>query len=65
VLAAAFHGNKNFQVVHAHNDDSTEGGCIAAKNANLDMSKMLFLGTDEITAANAKSMCEKYDCEAK
>ena len=116
--AAAFQGNKNFQVVYAHNDDSTEGGYIAAKNANLDVSKMLFLGidglpdkngaivsilqgrlgasfvypngaaeaiewvdkilktgakppkkvtlgTDEITAANAKSMCEKYDCEAK
>jgi ribose transport system substrate-binding protein len=116
--AAAFQGNKNFQVVYAHNDDSTEGGYIAAKNANLDVSKMLFLGidglpdkngaivsilqgrlgasfvypngaaeaidwadrilkksekppkkvtlgTDEITSANAKAMCDKYDCEAK
>ena len=35
--AAAFQGNKNFQVVYAHNDDSTEGGYIAAKNANLDV----------------------------
>ncbi len=116
--AAAFQGNKNFQVVYAHNDDSTEGAYIAAKNANLDVSKMMFLGidglpdkngaivsilqgrlgasfvypngaaeaidwidrilkngakppkkmtlgTDEITAGNAKAMCEKYDCEAK
>lgn len=116
--AAAFQGNKNFQVVYAHNDDSTEGGYIAAKNANMDVSKMLFLGidglpdkngaivsilqgrlgasfvypngaaeaiewidhilkkgekppkkiilgTDEITTANAKALCEKYDCEAK
>ena len=36
--AAAFQGNKNFQMVYAHNDDSTEGGYIAAKNANLDLS---------------------------
>ena len=116
--AAAFQGSKNFQVVYAHNDDSTEGGYIAAKNANLDVSKMLFLGidglpdkngaivsvlqgrlgasfvypngaaeaiewidrilkkgekppkkvtlgTDEITASNARAMCDKYDCEAK
>lgn len=116
--AAAFQGNKNFQVVYAHNDDSTEGAYIAAKNANMDVSKMMFLGidglpdkngaivsilqgrlgasfvypngaaeaidwidrilkngakppkkltlgTDEITAGNAKAMCEKYDCEAK
>jgi ribose transport system substrate-binding protein len=27
--------------------------------------KKVTLGTDEITTANAKAMCEKYDCEAK
>jgi ribose transport system substrate-binding protein len=50
--AAAFQGNKNFQVVYAHNDDSTEGGYIAAKNANLDVSKMLFLGIDGLPDKN-------------
>jgi ribose transport system substrate-binding protein len=65
--AAALQGNKNVQVVHAHNDDSTEGSYIAAKNVNvnMDVSKMLFFGTDEITATDAKAMCEKYGCEAK
>ncbi len=116
--AAAFQANKNFQVVYAHNDDSTEGAYIAAKNAGLDLGRMLFLGidglpdkngaivsilqgrlgasfvypngaaeavewvsrilekgekppkkvtlgTDEITTANAKAACEKYDCEFK
>jgi ribose transport system substrate-binding protein len=27
--------------------------------------KKVTLGTDEITTANAKAMCEKHDCEAK
>ena len=27
--------------------------------------KKITLGTDEIITANAKAMCEKYDCEAK
>lgn len=114
--AAAFQANKNFNVVYAHNDDSTEGAYIAAQNANLEVKKMLFLGIDglpdkngsivsilqgrlgatfvypngaaeaidwahkiltkgekppkkitlgtvEITTANAKDACEKYDCE--
>ena len=26
--------------------------------------KKITLGTDEINTANAKAMCEKYDCEA-
>jgi ribose transport system substrate-binding protein len=116
--AAAFQASKRFNVVYAHNDDSTEGAYIAAQNANLDLKKMLFLGidglpdkngaivsilqgrlgatfvypngaaeaidwahriltkgekppksitlgTDEITTANAKAACEKYDCEIK
>lgn len=50
--AAAFQGNKNFQVVYGHNDDSTEGGFIAAKNANMDVSKMLFLGIDGLPDKN-------------
>src|SRR5438132_7402092 len=32
--------------------DSTEGGYIAAKNANLDVSKMLFLGIDGLPDKN-------------
>ena len=116
--AAAFQGKKDFHVVYGHNDDSTEGAYIAARNADMDLSKMLFLGidglpdkngaivsiiqgrlgasfvypngaaeamdwvdriqknkekppkkitlgTDEINTANAKAMCEKYDCETK
>lgn len=116
--AAAFQGNRGFHVIYGHNDDSTEGGYLAARNAGLDLSHMLFLGidglpdkngaivsilqgrlsasfvypngaaeavdwierilkkgekppkkltlgTDEINAANAKAMCEKYACEAK
>jgi ribose transport system substrate-binding protein len=115
--AAAFQANKNYQVVYAHNDDSAEGAYIAARNANLDLRQMLFLGidglpdkngalvsilqgrlgasfvypngaaeavdwisrilekgekppkkivlgTEEITAANAKDLCAKYECEA-
>lgn len=50
--AAAFQGNKNFQVVYGHNDDSTEGGYIAAKNANMDVGKMLFLGIDGLPDKN-------------
>ena len=50
--AAAFQANKNFQVVYAHNDDSTEGAYIAAKNANLDLSKMLFVGIDGLPDKN-------------
>jgi len=50
--AAAFQANKNFQVVYAHNDDSTEGAYIAAKNASLDLSKMLFVGIDGLPDKN-------------
>jgi ribose transport system substrate-binding protein len=50
--AAAFQANKNFQVVYAHNDDSTEGAYIAAKNASLDVSKMLFVGIDGLPDKN-------------
>lgn len=50
--AAAFQANRNFNVVYAHNDDSTEGAYIAAKNANLDLKKMLFLGIDGLPDKN-------------
>ena len=50
--AAAFQANKNYQVVYAHNDDSTEGAYIAAKNASLDVSKMLFVGIDGLPDKN-------------
>ena len=50
--AAAFQANKNFQVVYAHNDDSTEGAYIAAKNASLEVGKMLFVGIDGLPDKN-------------
>lgn len=50
--AAAFQVNRNIHVVYAHNDDSTEGAYIAARNANLDLKKMLFLGIDGLPDKN-------------
>jgi len=50
--AAAFQGNKGYNVVYAHNDDSGEGAYIAAKNTNLDVSKMLFIGIDGLPDKN-------------
>jgi ribose transport system substrate-binding protein len=50
--AAAFQANRNFNVVYGHNDDSTEGAYIAAKNAGLDLKKMLFLGIDGLPDKN-------------
>ncbi len=44
--AAAFQANRNVDVVYGHNDDSAAGGFIAAKNAGLDLKKMLFIGID-------------------
>lgn len=44
--AAAFQANRNINVVYGHNDDSAAGGFIAAKNAGLEVSKMLFIGID-------------------
>jgi ribose transport system substrate-binding protein len=50
--AAAFQANAKINVVYAHNDDSAEGAYIAAKNANLDLKKMLFLGIDGLPDKN-------------
>jgi ribose transport system substrate-binding protein len=50
--AAAFQANSKINVVYAHNDDSAEGAYIAAKNANLDVKKMLFLGIDGLPDKN-------------
>ncbi len=50
--AAAFQANSKINVVYAHNDDSAEGAYIAAKNANLDLKKMLFLGIDGLPDKN-------------
>ena len=44
--AAAFQANDKIDNVYGHNDNSTEGGYIAAKNANRDLSKLLFVGID-------------------
>jgi ribose transport system substrate-binding protein len=46
VAAAAFQANPDIDVVYGHNDNSAEGAFIAARNANLDTSKMLFVGID-------------------
>lgn len=50
--AAAFQVNRAVHVVYAHNDDSTEGAYIAARNANLDLKKMLFMGIDGLPDKN-------------
>jgi ribose transport system substrate-binding protein len=50
--AAAFQADNTFNVVYAHNDDSAEGAYIAAQNANMDLSKMLFLGIDGLPDKN-------------
>ena len=44
--AAAFQANRSIDVVYGHNDDSAAGAYIAAKNAGLDLRKMLFVGID-------------------
>jgi ribose transport system substrate-binding protein len=44
--AAAFQANEQIDVVYGHNDPMAEGAYIAAKNANKDVSKMLFVGID-------------------
>jgi len=44
--AAAFQANPDIDVVYGHNDVSSEGAYIAARNANLDVSRMLFVGID-------------------
>jgi len=44
--AAVFQAHKDIDVVYGHNDDSAEGAYIAARNAGLDLKKMLFLGID-------------------
>lgn len=44
--AAAFQANRNVDVVYGHNDDSAEGAFLAAKNAGLNTSRMLFAGID-------------------
>ncbi|HET6439428.1 MAG TPA: substrate-binding domain-containing protein [Anaeromyxobacter sp.] len=44
--AAAFQANPSVDVVYGHNDNSSEGAYIAARNANLDVSRMLFVGID-------------------
>ncbi len=44
--AAAFQANEQIDVVYGHNDPMAEGAYIAAKNANKDLSKMLFVGID-------------------
>jgi ribose transport system substrate-binding protein len=46
VAAAAFQAHPNVDVVFGHNDNSAEGAYIAARNANLDVSRMLFVGID-------------------
>ena len=46
VAAAAFQAHPNVDVVYGHNDNSAEGAYIAARNANLDVSRMLFVGID-------------------
>jgi ribose transport system substrate-binding protein len=50
--AAAFQANRDISVVYAHNDDSAEGAYIAAKNAGLKLSQMLFLGIDGLPDKN-------------
>jgi len=44
--AAAFQANEQIDVVYGHNDPMAEGAYIAAKNANKDLSKILFVGID-------------------
>jgi ribose transport system substrate-binding protein len=44
--AAAFQAHRDIDVVYGHNDDSAEGAYIAARNAGLDLKKMLFMGID-------------------
>jgi len=44
--ASVFQAHKDIDVVYGHNDDSAEGAYIAAKNAGLDVKKMVFLGID-------------------
>jgi ribose transport system substrate-binding protein len=44
--AAAFQANPSIDVVYGHNDNSAEGAFIAARNANLDTARMLFVGID-------------------
>jgi ribose transport system substrate-binding protein len=44
--AAAFQANEQIDVVYGHNDPMAEGAYIAAKNANKDVSKILFVGID-------------------
>jgi len=50
--AAAFQANRSINVVYAHNDDSAEGVYIAARNANLDLKNMLFMGIDGLPDKN-------------
>ncbi|HVO18327.1 MAG TPA: substrate-binding domain-containing protein [Anaeromyxobacter sp.] len=44
--AAAFQAHPDIDVVYGHNDISAEGAYIAARNADLDTEKMLFVGID-------------------
>jgi ribose transport system substrate-binding protein len=46
--AAAFQANEQIDVVYGHNDPMAEGAYIAAKNANRDLTKMLFVGIDSL-----------------
>lgn len=50
--AAALQVNRAIHVVYGHNDDSTEGAYIAARNASLDLKKMLFMGIDGLPDKN-------------
>lgn len=46
VSQAMFSANPNPDVVYAHNDPMAEAAVISAKNAGLDLSKILFIGVD-------------------
>jgi ribose transport system substrate-binding protein len=56
VAAAAFQANAKIDVVYGHNDPSTEGGYLAAKNAGKDLSKILFVGIDALPSPDGGIM---------
>ncbi len=46
--AAAFQSNPDIDVLYGHNDPMAEGAYIAAQDAGIDVSKVLFIGIDAL-----------------
>jgi len=46
--AAAFQANPDIDVLYGHNDPMAEGAYIAAQDAGIDVSKVLFIGIDAL-----------------